>query len=122
LTGIVVLPAFARRPRPWKNGGGLTYDVAAYPPGGDLDSFDWRVSIAHVEKDGPFSVFAGVTRTLALLEGDLELKFDADDAAVSLAPFSDPLAFPCDGLASQRRATARAAKYRNCSWPPIART
>ncbi|MET3661660.1 HutD/Ves family protein [Aquamicrobium ahrensii] len=53
----------------WKNGQGLTEEVAAFPAGSDVDSFDWRLSIAHVEADGPFSVFAGVDRTIALLDG-----------------------------------------------------
>jgi len=53
----------------WKNGQGLTEEIAASPPGSDVDSFDWRLSIAHVGADGPFSVFAGVDRTIAVLDG-----------------------------------------------------
>jgi environmental stress-induced protein Ves len=54
---------------PWKNGGGTTREVACWPPGAGLDSFDWRVSIATIAASGPFSAFAGIDRTIMLLEG-----------------------------------------------------
>ncbi|MEC4600651.1 HutD family protein, partial [Burkholderia vietnamiensis] len=42
---------------PWKNGGGVTREIAAYPPGAALDAFAWRVSVADVGAGGPFSRF-----------------------------------------------------------------
>lgn len=54
---------------PWKNGGGVTREIACQPPDAGLDRFDWRVSIAHIATDGPFSAFAGVDRVITLLEG-----------------------------------------------------
>lgn len=60
----------SRMPQPWKNGGGTTFQLAADPSGADLTSFDWRVSVAEVAADGPFSTFEGIDRTLVLLEGD----------------------------------------------------
>lgn len=54
---------------PWKNGGGVTREVAAHPPQAGFDTFDWRVSVADVAQPGPFSRFAGIDRTLVLLEG-----------------------------------------------------
>ena len=57
------------RPMPWKNGAGRTIEIAAYPIGTTLDEFLWRVSIADVERDGPFSRFPGIDRTIVLLEG-----------------------------------------------------
>lgn len=58
---------------PWKNGGGVTREIAAAAPNADggasLDAFAWRVSVADVAQAGPFSRFAGVDRTLVLLEG-----------------------------------------------------
>ncbi|MFC5386609.1 HutD family protein [Aquamicrobium segne] len=53
----------------WKNGQGVTEEVAAFPAGSTTDNFDWRLSIAHVGADGPFSVFSGIDRTIALLDG-----------------------------------------------------
>ncbi len=57
------------RRMPWKNGGGETIEIAVSPEGAGLDNFDWRISMAKVESDGPFSQFAGVERTLSVLEG-----------------------------------------------------
>lgn len=54
---------------PWKNGGGVTREIACVPGGADLERFDWRISIAQVAADGPFSAFPGVDRTITLLEG-----------------------------------------------------
>ena len=63
--------------RPWKNGGGTTRDIIASPPGASFDDFDWRLSLAQVDRDGPFSRFDGVDRTLVLLSGAMTLH-DAD--------------------------------------------
>lgn len=60
-----LLRAADRKPAPWRNGGGATTEVAA---GGAGD--DWRISIATIAQPGPFSVFAGMTRTLAVLSGE----------------------------------------------------
>jgi environmental stress-induced protein Ves len=54
---------------PWKNGDGVTREIVCQPQGAALDRFDWRVSIAHVASDGPFSAFPGVDRVITLLEG-----------------------------------------------------
>jgi len=54
----------------WKNGGGSTTEVAAAPADATLDNFDWRISMAHVATPGPFSQFAGVDRSLAVINGD----------------------------------------------------
>ncbi len=65
----LIRPA-GRRVMPWKNGGGSTAEIAVEPMGGDLaQGFDWRLSIATVERDGPFSAFAGYDRTIMLIEG-----------------------------------------------------
>ena len=64
-----IIRASACRTMPWKNGGGTTTEIAAHPPGASLDGFDWRISMAHVGSDGPFSVFPGIDRTLSVLTG-----------------------------------------------------
>ena len=50
----------------WRNGGGMTRELLAWPPGGD-----WRVrvSVADIEADGPFSAFPGVERWFTVLQG-----------------------------------------------------
>jgi environmental stress-induced protein Ves len=64
-----LFPAAARTPMPWRNGGGTTTEVAIFPEGAGLADFDWRVSVARIDADGPFSSFPGIDRTLALLSG-----------------------------------------------------
>jgi environmental stress-induced protein Ves len=54
---------------PWKNGGGVTREIVSLPPGAGINDFDWRVSIAHIASDGPFSAFPGVDRIITLLSG-----------------------------------------------------
>lgn len=51
---------------PWRNGGGSTRELLAWPA-----AADWRVriSVADVEQDGPFSAFPGIERWFAVLEG-----------------------------------------------------
>ncbi len=55
---------------PWKNGGGTTQEIACWPAHSALDRFGWRVSIATIAEDGPFSVFPGVDRSIMLLAGE----------------------------------------------------
>ncbi len=61
----------AHRVMPWKNGGGTTAEIAVVPADADFASgrFDWRLSLASIERDGPFSAFPGVDRTIMLVEG-----------------------------------------------------
>lgn len=80
----------------WKNGGGVTREVALGPAGATVDNFDWRVSIAEVREAGPFSLFAGVDRTILVLEGRLALTFD--DRTVELAPNNAPFPFSGDEM------------------------
>jgi len=54
---------------PWKNGLGHTTELAISDDG-NLDKFDWRLSIASVVNDGDFSNFAGYQRNLVLIEGE----------------------------------------------------
>jgi environmental stress-induced protein Ves len=89
---VEFLRAADRRAVAWKNGGGVTSEVAVEPSGSDLAGFDWRVSIARVESAGPFSVFPGIERRLAVLEGELELTIAGADLQI-LTRDSQPLTF-----------------------------
>ena len=91
----MILRAAERRAAPWKNGGGLTREVALDPPGSDLGRFDWRVSIAEVHRGGPFSSFPGVDRHMAVLSGRLALAM-ADRGTLTLVPENPPLTFAGD--------------------------
>lgn len=96
-----ILRAADRVATPWKNGGGVTREVAAWPPGSRFDDFHWRVSMAEVRSDGPFSVFAGVDRILAVLEGRLALSVEGQ-GAFDIAPGSAPAMFAGDAPTTGR--------------------
>ncbi len=66
---VRILRAADRTPVPWKNGGGIVREIATGPEGADSDAFDWRVSLADVTADGPFSAYPGVDRILTVVEG-----------------------------------------------------
>jgi environmental stress-induced protein Ves len=95
VSGRTVLRADDHTRMPWANGGGTTYQVAASPQGSDLDSFDWRVSFADVDTDGPFSTLPGVDRILLLVEG-AGMDLVVDGRPVSLGRLD---ALPFDGAA-----------------------
>jgi len=84
------------REMPWKNGGGTTTEIAVFPAGAGLDAFCWRVSMARVEGGGPFSLFPGVERTLAILEGEGINLTVGGAIPVGLDANSQPLSFAAD--------------------------
>ena len=57
---------------PWKNGGGVTMEIAIFPETAQLDllNFDWRVSIVAIDTDGPFSQFPNYDRQLVVWSGE----------------------------------------------------
>ena len=91
-----ILRAADYRSMPWKNGGGTTTEITVSPEGAGLDDFDWRVSMARVEGGGPFSGFAGVDRTLAVLEGEGIVLDIGGRPPERLTGASAPLSFPAD--------------------------
>jgi len=83
----MLLPANEYRRERWKNGLGWTREILRWPQDGD--SWDWRLSIAEVDKDCPFSVFPGIERELVLLAGaGMRLHFN-DGETVELTPPHD---------------------------------
>ena len=86
----------------WKNGGGSTTEIAVEPSGASLDNFDWRVSMARVAADGPFSEFAGIDRTLVVVKGDGLSLTVGDAAPVMLDRNSEPMRFAGDARTSAR--------------------
>lgn len=94
-----ILRASNYRRMRWKNGGGETTEIIVSPDGAALDAFNWRVSMAHVATDGPFSLFLGVDRTLAVLNGNgIRLRVDGI-GEVDLTKASAPFAFAADSAA-----------------------
>jgi uncharacterized protein len=91
-----IIRASEHKPMPWKNGGGTATAIVESPVGAGFDAFDWRISGAHVGRDGPFSVFPDVDRTMFILRGkELCLHGLAPDP-VRLTVTSEPFDFPGD--------------------------
>jgi len=55
-----------KAPQAWRNGGGSTRELYAWPAG---PHWRWRVSVAEITQDGPFSAFEGVDRWFAVIHG-----------------------------------------------------
>ena len=73
----------------WRNDGGFTREVISEPAGSA--SFQWRVSIAEIEADGPFSRFDGYERVLVLLAGAGMRLHTTDTGAVIEVRPDEPL-------------------------------
>jgi len=83
-TRIVSADQFVRTD--WKNGLGSTLELAINE-GGTIDNFDWRISIADVKSDGPYSSFEGYTRYLTPIEGEGTALTHNDDHCENLTKF-----------------------------------
>ncbi|CAN7709052.1 HutD/Ves family protein [Rhizobium leguminosarum] len=91
-----ILRAGDHKRMPWKNGKGETVEIAVFPPDASINDFEWRISMATVAEDGPFSIFPGIDRTLAILDGNGMVLEVEGSSPVLLTMASDPLAFPAD--------------------------
>ncbi len=80
---------------PWKNGGGQTSEIALHPPDATGNGFDWRVSVADIATDGPFSPFPGVDRTIVLIDG-AGMRLDGGGQTAELRTQFEPYAFSGD--------------------------
>ena len=76
-------------PAPWRNGGGVTRELACWP---DSRDWIWRMSVAEVASDGPFSRFEGVQRWFAVLGGS-GVRLRIGDRAHEQIGSSAPLCF-----------------------------
>lgn len=81
-------------PQPWRNGGGLTRELLAWPA---ADPWLVRVSVARIDRDGAFSSFAGLQRWFAVLQGH-GVQLQLPQGPVTQTTDSEPLAF--DGEAA----------------------
>ena len=81
--------------QPWRNGGGVTQELLTWPPSGDgTAGTDWqcRMSVARIDRSGPFSAFPGVQRWFTVLSGEgVVLRFAS--RRVMLSASSEPLRF-----------------------------
>lgn len=83
-------------PSPWRNGGGMTRELVVSPERGD---WVWRMSVAQIDADGPFSRFDGVDRWFAVLSG-AGVRLDIDGQVHTRTAADAPLFF--DGAATTR--------------------
>lgn len=90
---VRVLRADERPAVPWKNGGGLTREIASSPTGSGMADFAWRVSLADVAEPGPFSRFEGVDRIITLVDGP-GMVLTVDGTPHSVAERYVPFPFP----------------------------
>jgi environmental stress-induced protein Ves len=85
---VTVVRADDVTPQPWPNGGGTTRELVR------AADRSWRISLAEIVADGPFSVFAGQHRLLTVVEGPV-LSLDVDGETHVVEP-QRPFAFPGD--------------------------
>ena len=75
--------------QPWRNGGGVTQELLAWPA-----AADWllRVSVARIDSSGPFSAFPGIERWFTVISGEgVVLRFGK--RRTMLTAGSEPLRF-----------------------------
>lgn len=84
-----IIPFDALVPVPWANGGGITREVAAERDGDG--AILWRVSLAEVEAEGPFSALPGLHRILTVVKGE-GMELVTPDGVLE-APFMRPVRF-----------------------------
>ncbi len=66
---------------PWKNGAGITRQIAVYPTDASLINFDWRISLGLVNAICQFSAFPGYMRQLMLVsEGSVALQLNSKNS------------------------------------------
>jgi uncharacterized protein len=88
---IAHLPASGYREQRWKNGGGLVREIAVAFSGEPNAHMLWRVSIAEIDRDGPFSDYRGYDRTIVAIDGDpVELHLDGERVTL---PLYEPIEF-----------------------------
>ena len=90
-------PADYRR-TPWKNGGGVTVDIAGVfapsaEPGG-WSGMIWRFGRTRIESPGPFSDLSGHDRILAVIEGRGLVLHSADAETIDVSEPFRPVRFP----------------------------
>lgn len=91
--GMQIIRRAAFTTVPWKNGGGITHEVAKVELDGRLL---WRLSLAEVSSDGPFSLFASLARILTVIDGPgMDLLSAGGEVAHAVPPLR-PVAFSGD--------------------------
>jgi uncharacterized protein len=88
------LPRGRYRPMPWRNGSGVTLEIAREPATGG--EFLWRLSLASVATSAAFSNYAGYQRCVTLIAGAGFRLTIGDQAPVVLDEVGASAFFPGD--------------------------
>lgn len=80
----------------WRNGMGVSWDIASEPADAGAGDFGWRFAIARIDSDVPFSHYPGTDRVFTLIEGNgLDLDFAGRDT-LRVHHLFVPHPYPCD--------------------------
>ncbi|HTI00624.1 MAG TPA: HutD family protein [Acidisoma sp.] len=94
MSGWRVLPAAGFQAMPWRNGGGTTWEIArGVFPGSPEADWHWRLSLAEITGDGPFSTFLGIDRLLTVVAG-AGINLSIDGAGPRRLHVSEDIEFP----------------------------
>lgn len=85
-------------PTPWRNGFGTTRELVVFPV---REHWHWRLSVAEISRDGPFSRFDDVERWFAVLSGN-GVRLSIDGTEQTLTRASAPVVFDGAALAQCR--------------------
>ena len=83
---------------PWRNGGGRTRTIAAQVREAGDPPWDWRISLATIEQNAPFSAFPGVDRVSLLLGAGQIALTAVSEPAVQMHRPGDVAAYRGDAL------------------------
>lgn len=93
---LTPLPPESFRSKPWKNGGGVTLDIAdACAPGADPAGWEgmiWRLGRTAIVQPGPFSDLSGYERLQAVIVGS-GLVLDGADGEIDLRQPFQPVRY-----------------------------
>ncbi len=85
-----IIQANSVMPQAWRNGGGQTRALKVWPQ--EESAWQMRISLADIERNGPFSVFEGAQRWFTVVEGTgVKLRF-ADEETL-MTGSSAPICF-----------------------------
>lgn len=93
----LILKASGYREGRWRNGLGVSWDIAS--EGGE--DFSWRMALARLEADVPFSAYPGIDRVFTIIAGGCVM-LDVEGLGQIDARLLRPVHFPGDRATSCR--------------------
>lgn len=78
----------------WKNGQGVSFDIAGEPDEAGWSNMVWRVSIAEIGQDSNFSDLSGIDRTFTAIAGRGLTLEPAGRPPMTIQELYQPVSFP----------------------------